>query len=104
LILKNWNAYKAGVFKIVKGQREKEESSRAERSKAGGVFPEIINGKYRMIFGNSNLWLAESENGIDWYVDYDEFLTPSKGNNFDSLSVQGGPPPIKTSKGWLYFY
>lgn len=104
LMLRNWDAYKAGVFKIENGERKEEDPGKAERSKAGGIFPEKVKGKYLMIFGNSNLWLAESDNGIDWYVDYEEFLLPSSGDNFDSLSVQGGPPPIKTSKGWLYFY
>lgn len=102
-ILKNWNAVKAGGFRKINGKKMPEKRGREKRSKAGGIFPDKIRGKYWLIFGNSHLWTATSEDGINWFVDFDPFLSP-QNNSFDSLSVQGGPPPIKTNKGWLYFY
>ncbi len=101
--LKNWNAVKAGVFRVFDGKRHPEKEGREQRSKAGGIFSEKINGKLWMIFGNSHLWMATSKDGLNWHANFDPFLSPREGK-FDGLSVQGGPPPIKTAKGWLYFY
>jgi len=74
-----------------------------EWSKSGGMFPEMINGKYLMLFGDSNIWFAQSENGIHWKAIDKPFLNPRKGK-FDSVHVEMGPPPIRTEKGWLVLY
>ena len=103
-ILKNWDAVKAGVFRIVDGKKLPERPERKGRSKAGGIFPEKINDKFWMIFGNTKLWLANSNDGINWIVDFTPLLNPRQGKYFDSFTVQGGPPPIKTDNGWLVLY
>lgn len=103
-MLKNWDAVRAGVFRIVDGKKLPEKPERKGRSKAGGIFPEKIKDKFWMIFGNTHLWFATSSNGISWIVDFKPLLSPRGGNYFDNFTVQGGPPPIKTDKGWLVLY
>jgi predicted GH43/DUF377 family glycosyl hydrolase len=75
-----------------------------ERSKSGGIFPEKIDGKYWMIFGEHTMWLAHSEDGLQWSVEPGTFLEPRTGQYFDNAFVEMGPPPIKTEKGWLVLY
>ena len=76
-----------------------------EYSKAGVIFPEKINGKYWMIFGDYHIWLATSNDGIKWEALPRPFLAPRKNTNlFDNIFVEAGPPPIKTKKGWLILY
>lgn len=75
-----------------------------EWSKSGGIFPEKINGKFWMIFGEYRMWFATSDDGIKWTGDQIPFLAPREGNFFDNIFVEMGPPPIKTEKGWLVLY
>lgn len=76
-----------------------------DRSKAGAIFPEKISGKYWMLFNEYRIWLANSEDGLSWEVLPGPFLGPRKNTSlFDNVFVETGPPPIKTSKGWLVFY
>ncbi|MFA6551973.1 MAG: hypothetical protein WCT19_00535 [Candidatus Paceibacterota bacterium] len=75
-----------------------------ERSKSGGIFPEKINGKYWMIFGEFTMWLAMSDDAIHWNVLKKPFLTGRHDSVLDCAFVEMGPPPIKTDKGWLVFY
>lgn len=75
------------------------------RTKAGGMFPEKIGGKYWMLFNEFRIWLANSDDGIHWGWLPGPFLSPRKGTDFfDNIFVEMGPPPIKTEKGWLVFY
>jgi predicted GH43/DUF377 family glycosyl hydrolase len=80
-----------------------------------------INGKYWMYFGESNIYVATSENLIDWEPveetdeskkQYDEMrqheafkiiFAPRKGK-FDSELVEPGPPAILTEKGIVFIY
>ncbi len=75
-----------------------------EWSKSGGIFPEKINGKFWMLFGEYRIWFATSDDGIKWTGDQKPFLEPRQGNYFDNTFVEMGPPPIKTEKGWLVLY
>lgn len=80
-----------------------------------------INGKYWMYFGESNIYVATSNNLIDWTPmeetdetkkQYDEMrkheafkiiFAPRKGY-FDSELVEPGPPAILTEKGIVFIY
>lgn len=80
-----------------------------------------INGKYWMFWGESNIYMATSENLIDWSpieetdttkTAYDfirnhrmfkTLFTPRQGM-FDSGLVEPGPPAIITPKGILFIY
>jgi predicted GH43/DUF377 family glycosyl hydrolase len=76
-----------------------------ERTKSGAIFPEKINGKYWMLFNEFRIWLANSDDGINWNALPVPFLKPRKNTNlFDNVFVEMGPPPIKTERGWLVFY
>jgi predicted GH43/DUF377 family glycosyl hydrolase len=75
-----------------------------ERSKSGAIFPEKINEKFWMLFGEYNIWLASSDNGLKWQTESGVFLSPRTGNYFDNAFVEMGPVPIKTEKGWLVLY
>ncbi len=75
-----------------------------ERSKSGALFPEKINGKFLMLFGEFRIWFATSDDGIAWTGDQTPFIAPRKGDYFDNAFVEMGPPPIKTKKGWLVLY
>jgi len=76
----------------------------AEWSKSGGIFPEKIDGKFWMIFGEYRMWFATSDDGIRWTGDQAPFLAPREGDFFDNIFVEMGPSPIKTEKGWLVLY
>ncbi|MEN8247830.1 MAG: hypothetical protein ABFS32_02775 [Bacteroidota bacterium] len=105
-IFSDWKFEKAGgIFTewnengklITKPQTE-------EWSKSGAMFPEKIDGKYWIMFGEYRIWFATSTDGISWTGDQTPFLGPRKGDYFDNTFVEMGPPPIKTEKGWLVLY
>ena len=67
-----------------------------------------INGKYWMYFGDTDLFIATSEDLIRWTpVESDgkfkSVLTPRPGY-FDSRLVESGPYAIKTEKGIVLIY
>jgi predicted GH43/DUF377 family glycosyl hydrolase len=103
-MLKGWNAQKAKSFKI-KWDDARKNAVKKKWSKAGGIFPEKIDDYYWMIFGDSNLWLAKSRDGITWLPKLEPFIQPRRqADHFDSAHLEMGPPPIKTPKGWLVIY
>lgn len=82
------------------------------------IFPEKIGGKYVMLHrplylsrsedpGNPKLprdpgvWISYSDNLIDW-KDHQLLLEPEFW--WEDFKIGGGPPPIKTEKGWLIIY
>jgi predicted GH43/DUF377 family glycosyl hydrolase len=82
-----------------------ESPEKDERSRAGAIFPEKIGDKYWMLFNEFRIWLAHSNDGIQWEALPGPFLGPRKNTDFfDNIFVEAGPPPIKTKKGWLVFY
>ena len=56
-----------------------------------------------MLFGDRNIYFAESKNILKWKADTKPFLKPRKGY-FDSVHIEMGPPPIKTLSSWLVLY
>ena len=80
-----------------------------------------VGGKYWMYWGESNIYLASSDNLIDWLPipetdpskkqydslrNYEAFkiaFGPRKGK-FDSQLVEPGPPAILTDKGIVFIY
>lgn len=105
-VFSNWLFYKAGGKRIRFDENGKpfDETWQTEWSKSGGIFPEKINGKYWMLFGEYRIWFATSKDGKKWVGDKTPFLAPRKGNFFDNIFVEMGPAPIKTKKGWLVLY
>ena len=88
-------------------------------SKAGAIVVEVkegkniakkINGKYWMYFGDTNIFLASSENLIDWEISENEenktkisVLHPRMGY-FDSRLVESGPFALYKEEGILLIY
>lgn len=99
-------------------------------TKAGAVLTELVDGKliakklndsYWMYFGESNMYLAYSDNLIDWHPVYEDdpekqtydklrdhkafkiIFGPRKGM-FDSYLVEAGPPPVWTEDGIKLIY
>ncbi len=103
VMIKDWNFIKAGGFLVKWDEARNKFPVRTQWSKAGGIFSEAIGGYYWMLFGDSNLWLAKSKDGISWEASNQPLLMPRKGF-FDSEHLEMGPPPIKTSQGWLVLY
>lgn len=102
-MLTNWDFKKAGGFIVDWDSAQKTGEAKKLWSKSGGIFPEKINGKFWMLFGDRNIWFATSVDGIKWQADLIPFLKPRK-DNFDNIHIEMGPPPIKTKKGWLVLY
>jgi beta-1,2-mannosidase len=74
-------------------------------SKSGAILPQKINGKYIMYFGDTNIWLAYSEDLIHWTPVHQPVLTPSEDPQaFDSALIEPGPQPILTEEGILLIY
>ncbi len=77
---------------------------KGEWSKSGAIFPEKFDGKFRMLFGEYNIWSASSDDGISWTASRSPFLAARSGDFFDNTFVEMGPPPILTKRGWLILY
>ncbi len=104
-VFSDWKFKKAnGVYIKFKNGKPTIEQKTSEWSKSGGMFSEKINGKYLMLFGEYNIWFADSDDGFNWTGDLKPFLKCRPGNYFDNTFVEMGPPPIKTDKGWLVLY
>lgn len=103
LAIKKWDMQKAKGFVVPWDIAQQNEVAKKEWSKAGAIFPELINQQYLMLFGDRNIWLANSNNGLNWKPIWEPFITPRQGF-FDSVHVEMGPPPMRTNKGWLVLY
>lgn len=73
------------------------------------IFPEKINGRYYTFhrpsmkqFGAPSMWLASSENLIDW--GRHEYVIGPRPGMWDSERVGCGAAPIRTPEGWLELY
>jgi len=74
-----------------------------KNDKDGVLFPEKINGLYYMLHRlEPDIQLSSSKNLKRW-TKYSTVLSPTK-NDWESLKIGGGAPPIRTSIGWLVFY
>lgn len=104
VMMPDWNSEKAGAFRVKWDEARNTGAAKKEWSKAGGVFSEKIDNRYWMLFGDSNIWLANSSDGLKWEQEWEPFIRPRKGNYFDNAHIEMGPPPIKTDAGWLVLY
>lgn len=74
-----------------------------EPNKNASLFPEKIDDKFVMLHRrNKSIWVAFSENLLDWYA-HIPIIDPIKdGWQDDRVGIAG--PPIKTEDGWLLIY
>ncbi len=72
-------------------------------TKAGAIVPRQINGRYWMYFGDTNIWVAWSEDLINWTPIEEPVMRPREGM-FDSRLVEPGPTPLITEHGILMLY
>lgn len=92
------------------------------RQENGHMIAAKINGKYWMYWGESNIYIATSDNLIDWtpLVETDpdkktldamrkysvpfQILFSTRKGKFDSELVEPGPPAILTENGIIFIY
>lgn len=72
-------------------------------TKAGAIIPQKINDRYWMYFGDTNIWIAWSEDLIQWTAVDEPVMYPREGM-FDSGLIEPGPTPIITEHGILLLY
>lgn len=89
-----------------------------QETKSGAILTELkdgklvaakLHGKYWMYFGVPHIWLASSEDLINWtpVEDLDGNLVPvlsPRLGYFDSWLVEAGPPPVLTADGIVVLY
>lgn len=74
-------------------------------SKSGAILAEPINGRYVMYFGDTDIWVAYSEDLLHWTPEIDPVFTPSVDPNaFDSALIEPGPEPFLTDDGIVLIY
>ncbi|MHA1820231.1 MAG: glycoside hydrolase family 130 protein [Promethearchaeota archaeon] len=73
-------------------------------TKSGAIMTEKVNGKYFMYFGDSNIWVATSEDLIHWVARKKNVVLRPRRKMFDSRLVEPGPPPIITDDYILLIY
>ena len=73
------------------------------------LFPERIGGKYIAMhrpnnsgLGKASIWYSESPDLIHW--GNHQCIVRPRDNQWESIKIGGGAPPIKTSEGWLIIY
>ena len=72
-------------------------------NKDAALFPEKVGGRYVMFHRiPPDIWLAYSDDLIHW-GDYRRIMQP-RPDNWDSLKIGAGGPPLKTEHGWLCIY
>ncbi|KAK6456471.1 glycosyl hydrolase [Scheffersomyces xylosifermentans] len=84
---------------------------RKQWSKSGAIFTEKApDGKYYMIWGDSSLYLAESDDLVNWSVldkDFTKATFADRKLKFESRLIESGPAPIKLDNGknqWIFVY
>nr|WP_299171458.1 glycoside hydrolase family 130 protein [uncultured Allomuricauda sp.] len=99
-------------------KNHKEGKYQNKETKSGAIVTQLdngklvaakINGKYWMYYGVPHVWLASSENLIDWtpIETYEGSLAPvlsPRPGYFDSWLVEAGPPPVLTENGIVVLY
>jgi predicted GH43/DUF377 family glycosyl hydrolase len=73
------------------------------------IFPEKVNGKYLALhrpnnsgFGKASIWYSESPDLLHW--GNHKCIVRPRDNQWESMKIGGGAPPIKTPEGWLIIY
>lgn len=77
-------------------------------TKSGAILPQKLEkggfkGKYIMYFGDSNIWLAYSNDLINWEYIENPVLKPRR-DSFDNVLVEPGPFTVMTEYGILLIY
>lgn len=72
-------------------------------TKAGAIVPQKINGKYWMYYGDTNIWVATSNDLINW-IPIEEPVMRPREDMFDSRLIEPGPTPLITNDGILMLY
>lgn len=72
-------------------------------TKSGAILPHQVDGKWWMYFGDTNIWVAHSEDLINWTAIEEPVIKPREGF-FDSRLVEPGPQPLMTNRGILLLY
>jgi predicted GH43/DUF377 family glycosyl hydrolase len=110
--LKNWEKH-GPVFEEWKDGKyhnmETKSGAIVTELKDGKLVAAKINGKYWMYFGVPHIWLASSEDLVNWepIEDYAGNLAPvlsPRPGYFDSWLVEAGPPPVLTEDGIVVLY
>jgi beta-1,2-mannosidase len=74
-------------------------------TKSGGIVPQKIGGEYVMYFGENDLFVATSKDGVNWAFDAGEAPVLSKrAGFFDQGLVEPGPPPFVDDEGIHLLY
>lgn len=81
-----------------------------EQNKDAFLFPEKINKKYVALhrpegffeFSKPSIWISHSPDMIHWGEE--KVIMQPRKNSWEQRRIGGGPPPIKTKKGWLIIY
>ncbi|MCL6516062.1 glycoside hydrolase family 130 protein [Alicyclobacillus sp.] len=77
----------------------------ARWSKSGAIVPGRIGGRLVMYFGDTDIWVAFSEDGIHWEAEPEPVIRRNPDPRaFDSLLVEPGPTPVLTDEGILLIY
>lgn len=89
--------------------RETKSGAIVTRLKDGKLIAATINGRYWMYFGVPHIWMASSDDLINWepLEDYEGNLAPvlsPRPGYFDSWLVEAGPPPVLTEDGIVVLY
>ncbi len=122
--LVKWTKH-GSVFKKAEGGKYinywSKSGSVVARLEGSRIIATRINGKYYMYWGESNIYMATSDNLIDWtpvpetdpakqsydtlrkYTAFRIAFAPRRGK-FDSELVEPGPPALLTDKGILFIY
>lgn len=110
--LKNWQKHGPIFEKYKNGKYHNQESKSGAiltTLKDGKLIAAKVNGKYWMYFGVPHIWLASSDDLINWTpLETHEgklapVLSPRTGY-FDSWLVEAGPPPLLTNNGIVVLY
>jgi predicted GH43/DUF377 family glycosyl hydrolase len=77
-------------------------------TKSGAILPEKLQsgpyaGKYIMYFGDTHIWMATSEDLIEWNPIEEPVFSPRPGK-FDNVLVEPGPPALRTDDGIVLIY
>lgn len=72
-------------------------------TKSGAILTQPVDGKYWMYFGDTDIWAAYSDDGIQW-TPIEEPVLRRRPGMFDSRLVEPGPQPLWTDQGILLLY
>ena len=107
--LRDWVSTSIALSKDLKNWKRKGIIFR-NKNKDVVIFPEKINGRYVSLnrpegslkFSGPSISISYSKNLVKW--NNKKSIIKTRKNSWDSERIGAGTPPIKTKKGWLFFY